>query len=694
LIGQTLSHYQITAAIGAGGMGEVYRATDTKLGRDVAIKILPPEVAQDPERLGRFDREAKLLASLNHPNIAAIYGLEEADGRPFLALELVEGEDLKERLARGAIPVDEALEVAEQIAEALEEAHGKGIVHRDLKPANVKLTPDGKVKVLDFGLAKAWGGDAASGGSSIDLSQSPTLARTGTLAGVILGTAAYMSPEQASGKSVDKRADIWSFGVVLFEMLTGASLFSGETASEVMASVIKEEPPWDRLPSSCPAAIARVLRRCLRKRPRERLQDIGDARLEIQEIGTGTADAAATPSGDIDDLRRTARRSRWHERAWAAALVAAAALAASVSVLYLTRAAPHSRAAHFVLDTPKGLSLPEGAPAVSPDGSQVVFAAAWTLFPQFNWGWFSASASGTLAYLEGQASGNLELTWFDRKGAKVGTVGKPGHYGQIALSPDEKRVAVELSEEGGAPDIWTVDVARGVATRQTFDPAADFNPVWSPDSRELAFTSDREGSPRLYRKALQANAPASPLAQGLSDVHSEFWSAPAKAILYVGNSDKSHGFGMVPSDGGAKPETVLKKSFRIDEPHVSPDGRWLAYTSQESSRWEVYVEPFRREGERVRVSTEGGGQPRWRGDGKELFYVSPDGQLMAVDVRTTGDRIDVGPPVALFSGVIADPTTDHYAATADGQRFLVPVPVGGNARMRIHVVTNWTSLLK
>ena len=246
LIGQTLSHYKITSALGAGGMGEVYRATDTNLHRDVAIKVLPPEVAQDPERLGRFKREAHLLAALNHPSIAAIYGLEEADGKPFLALELVEGEDLKERLARGAIPVDEALEIAKQIAEALEEAHNKGIVHRDLKPANVKLTPEGKVKVLDFGLAKAWAGEASGVNSgSAALSQSPTLAHTGTIAGVILGTAAYMSPEQARGKPVDKRADVWSFGVLLWEMLTGRSLFAGDTVTDVIAAVVTKEPDLD-----------------------------------------------------------------------------------------------------------------------------------------------------------------------------------------------------------------------------------------------------------------------------------------------------------------------------------------------------------------------------------------------------------------------------------------------------------------
>jgi len=281
LIGRTLGHYRIVEKIGEGGMGVVYRATDTNLNRDVAIKVLPPEVAQAPERLGRFQREAHVLASLNHPHIAAIYGLEEADGQPFLALELVEGEDLKEMLDRGAIPVDEALENAEQIAEALEEAHAKGIVHRDLKPANVKLTRDGTVKVLDFGLAKAWSDDAADGSSpSAAVSQSPTLTRTGTVAGVILGTVAYMSPEQARGKPVDKRADVWSFGVVLWEMLTGQALFWGETAADIIAAVVTKEPDLDAVPATTPRAVRRLLARCLRKDPRTRLPDIGAARLE------------------------------------------------------------------------------------------------------------------------------------------------------------------------------------------------------------------------------------------------------------------------------------------------------------------------------------------------------------------------------------------------------------------------------
>ena len=252
-------------------MGEVYRATDTKLGREVAIKLLPEAFASDPERLARFEREARLLASLNHSNIAHLYGLEAAtlaDGTTvhLIAMELVEGEDLAERLKRGPIPVDEALAIAKQIAEAVEEAHEKGIVHRDLKPANVKVTPDGKVKVLDFGLAKAYSADPASGPSA-DLSQSPTLAHTGTAAGRILGTAAYMSPEQARGRSVDKRADIWAFGVVLFEMLTGKRLFGGETVSDVLAAVLTREVDWTELPRGTPAGVHSAAAAVPRPRP-------------------------------------------------------------------------------------------------------------------------------------------------------------------------------------------------------------------------------------------------------------------------------------------------------------------------------------------------------------------------------------------------------------------------------------------
>jgi hypothetical protein len=301
--GNRLGPYEITAKLGEGGMGEVYRAKDTKLGREVAIKVLPVVVAGDAERLARFKREAQVLASLNHPNIAAIYGLDEANGTLFLVLEIVEGEDLAQRLKRGAIPVDEALDIGRQIALALEEAHEKGIIHRDLKPANVKLTPDGKVKVLDFGLAKAYASDA-SGATSIDSGNSPTLTHAATMAGMILGTAAYMSPEQARGKSVDKRADIWAFGVVLYEMLSGRQLFEGETVTDVLAAVIGRDPDWSALPPSVGPGTRRVLARCLERNPKLRYRDIGDVALDLaataaEAVGSAASSPARRSSGGI-----------------------------------------------------------------------------------------------------------------------------------------------------------------------------------------------------------------------------------------------------------------------------------------------------------------------------------------------------------------------------------------------------------
>jgi serine/threonine-protein kinase len=370
--GHTLAHYRVTAAIGAGGMGEVYRATDTKLGREVAIKVLPAEVALDKERLARFEREAKLLASLNHPNIAHVYGFESAtlpDGSTahFLAMELVPGEDLAERLKRGPIPVDEALAFARQIAEALGEAHEKGIVHRDLEPANIKLTPDGKVKVLDFGLAKAFSGDAASG-SSADLSQSPTLAHTGTQAGLILGTAAYMSPEQARGRAVDKRADIWAFGVVLYEMLTARRPFGGETVSEILAAVIKDEPEWKALPAGLPAAVAGVLRRCLVKEPARRLHDIADARLLLEDASLEPGAPRPTP----------AAAPRWREAtAW---LLAVAGIGAAAALAWKRPAPqPVEPLTHFAVSLPSDqLMAFVDVPtlALSPDGRKLAFTVS------------------------------------------------------------------------------------------------------------------------------------------------------------------------------------------------------------------------------------------------------------------------------------------------------------------------------
>jgi Tol biopolymer transport system component len=360
--GTRLGIYEITAAIGAGGMGEVYRAKDTKLGRDVAIKVLPAAFAQDPERLARFEREARVLASLNHTNIAHVYGFESAtlpggSIAHFLAMEMVEGEDLAERLKRGAIPVDEALGIARQIADGLEEAHEKGIVHRDLKPANIKLAPDAKVKVLDFGLAKAYAADP-SGSGSPELSHSPTMTRQGTEAGMIMGTAAYMSPEQARGKTVDKRADIWAFGVVLYEMLTGTRLFKGETVSDTLAAVLMRDPDLSLLPPRLRGLVGR----CLDRDPRKRLRDIGDLWLLLE-----SSKPSATAGSDAP------RRWIW---AWAlGALILGSA--ATWALIGSTGRADATLPLVMVEPPPPGTRF-VGAPLLSPDGRRLAMIAVDT----------------------------------------------------------------------------------------------------------------------------------------------------------------------------------------------------------------------------------------------------------------------------------------------------------------------------
>jgi eukaryotic-like serine/threonine-protein kinase len=353
--GTKFGSYEIVAPIGAGGMGEVYQAHDTKLGRDVAIKVLPEAFAHDAERLSRFQREAKMLAALNHPNIATIYGLEQSGGASYLVMELVSGETLADRIRRdGAIPIDEALGIARQIAEALEAAHEKNIIHRDLKPANVKVTPEGKVKVLDFGLAKAFEGDAASE----NMSNSPTLSMAATMQGVILGTAGYMSPEQARGKRVDKRADIWAYGVVLYELLTGKRLFEGEDAGHTLAAVIMQKPDL----SAAPAQVLPLLQRCLEKDPKKRLRDIGDVELLLAEA---PAASAQSPSrlGNV-----AANQIAWG----IAALMAVVAL--GVTFVHFRETPPADSVLH--LSVPLPADAPAGFLALSPDGRRLAIMLA------------------------------------------------------------------------------------------------------------------------------------------------------------------------------------------------------------------------------------------------------------------------------------------------------------------------------
>jgi eukaryotic-like serine/threonine-protein kinase len=367
MIGKKLGHYEITSQLGKGGMGEVYRARDTKLNRDVALKVLPAEFANDPERMGRFKREAQVLASLNHTNIAAIYGLEESGDVHALVMELAEGPTLADRMGNGPVPLDEALLIARQIAKALEAAHEKGIIHRDLKPANIKVTPEGAVKVLDFGLAKALEGETVIAAAS----QSPTLSLAATKAGVILGTAAYMAPEQARGSVVDKRCDIWSFGVVLFEMLTGKQLFAGETVSDTLAAVLRSEIDWNALPAKTPPIIRSLLHRCLIKERKQRLQAIGEARIVIDEYHANPSGASAQDTRAANDGLKLREMLAWGS--------AAGLVVALILVLWSPWQTKPSTAEpmRFQINLPEKVRMAPGSSfALSPDGRYLAFAAS------------------------------------------------------------------------------------------------------------------------------------------------------------------------------------------------------------------------------------------------------------------------------------------------------------------------------
>ncbi len=365
VVGKTLGHYEILEPLGKGGMGEVYRAHDPNLKRDVAIKVLPEKLAADPDRLALLEREAHSLAALNHPNVATIHGLEEADDIRFLVLELVEGDTLAERLGAGPLEVEEALGIAQQIAEGLEAAHGNGIIHRDLKPANIKVTPEGRVKVLDFGLAKPT--EAEDDGAE-GLTHSPTATVEGTAAGVLLGTAPYMSPEQAKGRVLDKRTDIWAFGCVLFEMLTGRRPFEGENVTDTLAAVLKEEPDWGLLPPDTPPLAGFLLCRCLRKEPNRRLHDIADARIEIEEVLSAPMEDAPVTS--------TVAARRW---VWV--LGSSIVIVVAISAAFLGGRATRSTGGavqRFTISLPTQhtLSTLDAPPlALSPDASVLVFAA-------------------------------------------------------------------------------------------------------------------------------------------------------------------------------------------------------------------------------------------------------------------------------------------------------------------------------
>jgi eukaryotic-like serine/threonine-protein kinase len=491
LIGAQLGSYHVISELGRGGMGEVFRAKDQKLQRDVAIKVLPDEFARDADRVSRFQREARLLASLNHPNIAAIHGLEESGGKNFLVLELVEGETLREQLNRGPIPIEESLKLALQIAEALEDAHERGIIHRDLKPANIKVTPDGKVKVLDFGLAKAFAGEP-----KVNLSDSPTLSKTATQQGVILGTAAYMSPEQARGKSVDKRADIWSFGCVLFEMLTGRAAFQGEDVSDILASVIKGDLHLDLLPASINPRIHEILSHCLQKDLKKRYHDIGDVQFDLEQVLADPGGVLARPIASKDH-----RTKLQILLPWLATAVALGAIIAGAAVWKLKPAPPPEprRIIRFEHDLPEDQQLNISAMnghtiAVSPDGSQFVYSTSKGLYVR------SVNEMG--ARLVPGTDGNPQSPFFSHDGQWLGYWSQTDNrLKKIAVGGGTPVVLCDVAYLFGA--IWYADntivfsdVPNGImrisangGTPQILVKGNTLSPQLLPDGKSILFTA-------------------------------------------------------------------------------------------------------------------------------------------------------------------------------------------------------------
>jgi Tol biopolymer transport system component len=526
--GTRLGPYEIVEPIGAGGMGEVYRARDARLNRDVALKILPEAFATDTDRLARFRREAQVLASLNHPNIGHIYGFEDSGTTHALVLELIEGPTLADRIAAGAVPLAEALPIARQIADALEAAHEQGIVHRDLKPANVKVRDDGTVKVLDFGLAKAFDPAASSAAEAM---HSPTLTARATQMGVIIGTAAYMSPEQARGRAVDRRADIWAFGVVLFEMLTGRRAFDGDDISITLAAVLKDDLTWSALPGDLPSPVRRLLRRCLEKDPKRRLSSIGDARLELEEAGAAREDHVATPAAAV--LPPPSRRIL----PWAAA--AAGFLAALACLLLWQPWRPLPSAAPLRLNAEIGADASletTVAPAtvLAADGRTLAFAAA-----------------------DGSGVSHLYLRRLEQLTSTLlsGTDSAQGPF----FSPDGQWIGFfadgklrKISVTGGAPI--------------TLCEAASLRGAWWGDDGAIIFATNSAGSTRLQRVSAAGGAPAivGELASGETAQRWPQVLPRGRGVLYSGNATAAgweNGSIMVmPLPSGA-PKVVLRGGF-------------------------------------------------------------------------------------------------------------------------------------
>lgn len=858
--GTHLGPYELIAPAGAGGMGEVYKARDTRLDRTVAIKVLPSEFAQNVELRHRLEREARAIASLNHPHICTLHDVGSQDGIDFLVMEYLEGETLASRLARGAIPLPQAVELAVPIADALDKAHRAGIVHRDLKPANIMLTKSGP-KLLDFGLAKL---RMPVKGRSLD-SATPTEEKTAQ--GSLLGTLAYMAPEQLEGKEADARADVWALGAVLYEMVTGRRAFEGKSTAGLIAAILEHEAPALSHP-----LLNRVVQKCLAKDPDARFQSAGEVR-ELLRWVTEIQAKARTPTPLVQ---------HWARAAWALAGAAAA-----MGILLYSRTvpvelpetrlevvtppttdaisfalSPDGRSLVFVADT-EGKSMlwlraldsvaaapvasTEGAafPFWSPDSRSIGFFAegklkrfdlgggparvladadigrggAWSRegvilypptpdrelyrvsedggepgmvirvngqprFPQFlsdqrqfvfyvlggpeNRGVYVGSldspetkklfdadaapvlgpsgflffvrdrillarrfddraleavgepvsvgdellvrsdaplsgkaalagSSTVLAYRTGTAA-HRQFMWFDRSGKVLGTAGAsdPATISNPEISPDGQRIAFGRLF-GLDRGIWLLDSSRGTVNRFTLEEGRYIFPIWSPDGTALVFGKTRDdGVSNLYHKTIQGGREDLLLESPTTNTPCD-WSRDGRFILYINRiSASSRDLWALPLEGDRKPLPVMESRFDEREGQFAPDGNFVAYESNETGRFEIYVQPFPGPGEKSAVSTQGGEHPRWSPDGRELFYIAPDGSLMTVPLTAAeGKDLKLGSPAKLFSTRIVREATpgynynQQYDVSPDGKRFLINVTTEEAVTSPITLILNW-----
>ena len=887
--GSRLGPYQILGQIGAGGMGEVYRALDTRLDRIVAIKVLPAHLSLHPDARARLEREARAVSSLSHPHICILYDIGSQDHIDYLVMEYLEGETLAARLDRSALPLDQALSVAIQVADALQAAHRIGLTHRDLKPANVMLTKSG-AKLLDFGLAKF--------ATVSPLTKGETATAALTDPGTILGTFQYMAPEQLEGKEADARTDIFAFGTLLYEMLTGRRAFDAASQASLIAAIMSSDPPpISSLQPLTPPALDYIVRMCLMKDPDRRWQSAQDVKLQLQSIATG---------GLPETLSSATPRGRLREHLWMAAAAVSLLVAGLAWLLRAPSATPASVTRFQVLapeNTIFASLIAGGSIRLSPDGHRLGFVARvpgernkiwvrplnlfaahplagtegashifWSWDGRFiaffadgklkktevgpaatgkttvqvvcsipdgwsgSWGkedvvllsrrshaplyrvaanggvptpastldrangeiqqmWpsflpdgrhflylsypgpgehtrgvylaaldssgrtsllkeepsnadyappgylffvreralmaqpfdaghfrvmgdaftlearigfaaiaggnFSVSENGTLAYGTGDDIITTQLAWYDRAGKRLGTIGEPGGYRQPQLSSDGSRLVVErLDLESRASDIWTYDLARGVNSRLTFGPGWQYMPIMSNDASRIAFASIRNGS-NLFQKPATGVGDAELLITSKASQYLCDWSRDGKFVLLVREGDGTkEDLWILPMFGDRKPYPFLQTEFYEGQGQFSPDGKWIAYASDETGTPEVYVQSFPAAQAKSRISIKGGTQPRWRGDGREIFYLAADRKMMAAPVISASSRLEVGTPAALFQtkmasidGELGPYIVFNYAVTSDGKRFLLNEPSGEEVSPAVSVVLNWTSNL-